>query len=68
MIRMMSLSTKPSTKIETKIKDNTKDTIKTKPITKPKIKTEDSVYSGIRFECKECHAELRYKIASITHS
>ena len=53
-------------------KVNTKDTIKTKP----KPKTEDgleamlrhSIYSGIKFECKECHAEFRNKIALTTHS
>ena len=61
---------KPSTKFktETKTKDNTKDIIKTKPITKPKTKTKDSIYSGINFECKECHAENRNKIALNTHS
>ena len=47
-------------------KDNTKDTIKTKPITKPK--TEDSIYSRIKYECKECHAEFKNKIALTTHS
>ena len=56
--------------------DNTKDIIKTKPITKYKSKTEDwpeamlrhSIYSGIKYECKQFHAELRNKIAIITHS
>ena len=52
----------------TKTKDNTKGVIKTKPITKTKTKTEDSIYSGIMFECKECHAELKNKIALTTHS
>ena len=42
-------------------KDNTKDFIKSKPITKPKTKTEDSIFSGIKYECKECHAEFRQK-------
>ena len=57
-------------------KDNTKDINKTKPITKPKTKTEDgpeamlrhSIYSGIKYEWKECHAEFRKKIALTTHS
>ena len=40
-------------------KGNTKDIIKTKPITKPKTKNEDSIYSGIKHECKECHAEIK---------
>ena len=60
------LSTKTIT--ETKTKDYTKDIFKTKPITKPKTKTENSVYSGIKFECKKCHAEFRNKIALTTHS
>ena len=55
---------KPSTKTKTenKTKDNTKEIFKTKSITKPEIKTEDSIYSGIKFECRECHAEFRNKI------
>ena len=48
--------------------DNTKDIIKTKPITKPKTKTQDSIYSGIKYECKGCHAEFRNKIAITSHS
>ena len=44
-------------------KVNTNDIIKTKPITEPKLKTGDIIYSGIKFKCKECHAELRIKIA-----
>ena len=48
---------RPKTKTETKTKDNTKD-IKTKPSTKPKTKTKDSIYTGNKFECKECHAEV----------
>ena len=40
------------TKTESKTKDNTKDIAKTKPITI----TEDSIYSGIKFECTERHA------------
>ena len=58
------------------IKYNTKDIIKTKPISKRKPKTEDwpramlrqSIYSGTKFEYKECHAEIRNKIALTTHS
>ena len=42
--------------------------IKTKPATKPKTKTEDSIYSKIKYECKECHEEFRRKVAPITHS
>ena len=57
-------------------KNKTKNIIKTKPITKPKTKTEDgleamlrhSIYSGFKYECKECHAELRNKLALDTHS
>ena len=57
-------------------KDNTKDIIKTKLITKPKTKTEDgpeamlrhNIYSRIKYECKECHAEFKNKIALTTHS
>ena len=44
-------------KLKTKTKDNTKDITKTKPITKPKNETEDSIYSGIKYECKDCRAE-----------
>ena len=42
--------------------------IKTKPATKPKTKTEDSIYSKIKYECKECHEEFRNKRALTTHS
>ena len=49
-------------------KDNTKDIIKTIPITKTKTKTEDSIYIRIKFDCKECHAEFKNKIAPTTHS
>ena len=49
---------------------NTKDIIQTKietkTITKPK--TEDSIYSKIKYECKECHEDFRNKIALTTHS
>ena len=38
-------------KTKTITKYNTKDIIKIKPSTKPKIKTEDSIYTRIRFEC-----------------
>ena len=47
---------KPSTKTETK------DIIKTK--TKP----DDSLYTIIKFECKECHDEFRSKVAPTTPS
>ena len=53
---------------KTKTRDNTKDIIKTRPITKPKTKTEESIYSGIKYEYRECHAEFRNKIALTTHS
>ena len=56
------------TKIETKIKDNTRDIIKTKHITKTKTKTENSIYSGIKFECNACCAEFRNKINSLNYS
>ena len=36
-------------------------------MTKPKTKIEDNIYSGLKYECKECHAELRNKIARTTH-
>ena len=48
------------TKTGTKTKDNTKDIIKTKP-SKPKTETEDSIYTRIKYEYKECHGELRNK-------
>ena len=46
--------------------DNTKDIIKTK--TETKIKCDDTIYTRIRYECKECHEEFRNKIALTTHS
>ena len=49
-------------------KGNTKDIIKTIPITEPKTKTEDSIFSRIKYECKECHAEIKNKIALTTQS
>ena len=49
-------------------RDNTKEIIKTKPITKPKTKTEDSIYCRNKYECKECHAEFKNKIALTIHS
>ena len=49
-------------------KDKTKDISKTKPITKPKTKTEDNIYSGIKFRCEECNDEFRNEIALTTHS
>ena len=39
-----------------------------KYIIKTKTKTEDSIYSKIKYECKECHEEFRNKIALTTHS
>ena len=66
------LRPKTKTKTETKTKDNTKDIIKTKPKTKTEVGSEamprHSIYSGIRFKCKECHAEFRNEIALNTHS
>ena len=49
-------------------KDNTKDIIKSKHITEPKTKTEDSIYSKIKYERKKCHAEFKNKITLNTHS
>ena len=63
-----------------KPKDNTKDINKTKSETetkgKTKPKTEDgpeamlrhTIYTRIKYECKECHEEFRNKIALTTHS
>ena len=51
-----------------KTKDISKDIIKTKPSIKPKTKTEDSIYTRIKYECKECHEEFRNKTALTTHS
>ena len=42
--------------------------IKTKPATKPKTKTEEYIYTRIKYECKECHEEFRSKVALTTHS
>ena len=42
--------------------------IKTKPATKPKTKTEEDIYTRIKYECKECHEEFRSKVALTTHS
>ena len=41
---------------------------KTKPATKPKTKTENNIYSKIRFKCKECHEKFTNKLALTTHS
>ena len=55
-------------------KHNTKDMIKTKTTTitkaeaKAKNKAKDSIYTRIKYECKECHEEFRNKIALTTHS
>ena len=56
------------TQTESIPKDNTKDIFKTKPITKPKTKTEDSIYSRIKYVCTECHSKIKHKIALTTHS
>ena len=37
-------------------------------IIKTKIKTEDSIYSKIKYECKESHEEFRNEIDLTTHS
>ena len=47
-------------------KDNTKDIIKTK--TETKTKGDDTIYTRIKYECKECHEEFRKKIALTTDS
>ena len=49
---------------------NIKDVIKTKTETKTKTKpkAEDSIYSKIKYERKECHEEFRNKKALTTHS
>ena len=55
-------------------KDNIKDIIKAKTTTntkaeaKTKNKTEDSIYTRIKYECKECHEKFRNKIALTAHS
>ena len=46
----------------------TRDIIKTETKTKSKPKTENNIYSKIRYECKECHEEFRNKIALTNHS
>ena len=47
-------------------KDNTKDIIKTK--TENETKGDDTIYTRIKYECKECHEEFGNKIALTTHS
>ena len=42
--------------------------IKTEPATKSKTKTEEDIYTRVKYECKECHGEFRNKIALTTHS
>ena len=42
--------------------------IKTKPVTKPKTKTEEDIYTRIKYECKECHEEFRSKVPLTCHS
>ena len=56
------------TDLQSSFVNNTKDIIKTKATTKPKTKTEEDIYSKIKFECKECNQEFRNKIALTTHS
>ena len=46
--------------------DNTNAIIKTK--TETEIKCDDTIYTRIKYECKECHEEFRNKIALTTHS
>ena len=57
-------------KSESKPKDNIKIIIETKPTTKanPPTKPKNNIYSRIKYECKEGHAELKNKIALATHS
>ena len=66
--RIPKIESKPQT--ESKLKDDTKAIIKpeTNPPTKLKPKTEDSIYSRIKYECKECLREFKNKIALTTHS
>ena len=33
-----------------------------------KLKTEEDIYTRIKYECKECHEEFRSKVALTTHS
>ena len=42
--------------------------IKTKDIIKIKSKSDDDIYTRIKFDCKECHEEFRTKLALTTHS
>ena len=42
--------------------------IKTKPATNPKTKTEEDIYTRIKYECTECHEEFRSKVALTAHS
>ena len=42
--------------------------IKTRDIIKTETETEHNIYSKIRFICKECHEDLRKKIALTPHS
>ena len=51
-----------------KFNDDTKDIIKTKTTTNTKAKTNDNIYSRIRYICKEFNKEFRNKIALTTHS
>ena len=53
--------TESKSKTESISKDNTKDIIKPKanPPTKPKAKSEDSIYSRMKYECKKCQTEKK---------
>ena len=55
-------------KIILKVLLKQKTTTNTKAEAKAKAKIEDSIYTRIKFECKECHKEFRNKTALITHS
>ena len=52
--------------------NNTKDIVKTKTETETKANTKtdtnDNIYTRIKFECKECHEDIRRKVALTTHS
>ena len=47
-------------------KFNNKDIIK--PKTEPQPKPKEYIYTRFKFECKECQAEFKNKIALTTHS
>ena len=57
------------TKNETKAKTKTDSETSVKPLGGlSKTRGDNNMYTGIKFECKECHEEFRYKIALTTHS